>query len=181
MPLVPGVGFEAGGGLGNAGAIEWVDQSGMGITLSSNADHPRLLEIWEAAVRATHHFLSEEDIATFRPIAMDAAFPAVRLACARDESDAILGFIGTAGRKVEMLFVAPEHHGTGIGKALMAYAIENENVAEVDVNEQNPGALAFYERLDFEVVSRSPLDSLGKPYPLLHLRLRAAHDAVTME
>jgi putative acetyltransferase len=39
----------------------------------------------------------------------------------------------------------------------------------VDVNEGNPGALAFYRRLGFTQTGRSPLDGAGRPYPLLHL------------
>jgi putative acetyltransferase len=40
----------------------------------------------------------------------------------------------------------------------------------VDVNEQNPAAVGFYERLGFVVVGRSPRDGSGRPFPLLHLR-----------
>jgi putative acetyltransferase len=40
----------------------------------------------------------------------------------------------------------------------------------VDVNEQNPEARGFYERLGFTVVARSELDGTGRPFPLLHLR-----------
>ncbi|MGE0773305.1 MAG: hypothetical protein AB7K37_16455 [Cyclobacteriaceae bacterium] len=39
------------------------------------------------------------------------------------------------------------------------------------MNEDNPGAAAFYQRMGFKVVSRSPTDPLGKPYPILHLEL----------
>lgn len=138
----------------------------------SSDEYPRLLEIWEAAVRATHHFLSDTDIDELRPIVIDQAFPAVKLVVARSEAGEILGFVGTAGRKVEMLFVDPMHHGRGVGRQLMAHAIEEESATEVDVNEQNPDALAFYQRLGFEVIAQSPFDSLGKPFPLLHLRLK---------
>jgi hypothetical protein len=37
-------------------------------------------------------------------------------------------------------------------------------------------ALGFYLRLGFEVVGRSELDSNGKPYPLLHMRLARADE-----
>ena len=40
------------------------------------------------------------------------------------------------------------------------------------VNEQNPQAIGFYLRMGFEMVGRSAVDSLGKPYPLLHMRVR---------
>src|SRR5690606_15459477 len=34
-----------------------------------------------------------------------------------------------------------------------------------------PQALGFYLRMGFKVKSRSPLDSLGKPFPILHVEL----------
>ena len=40
----------------------------------------------------------------------------------------------------------------------------------VDVNEQNPAAVGFYEAVGFAVVGRSPLDDAGRPFPLLHMR-----------
>jgi putative acetyltransferase len=43
----------------------------------------------------------------------------------------------------------------------------------VDVNEQNPAACRFYEACGFVVVGRSELDSTGRPFPLLHMRLPA--------
>ncbi|ENH9207696.1 GNAT family N-acetyltransferase, partial [Vibrio vulnificus] len=44
-------------------------------------------------------------------------------------------------------------------------------VTKVDVNEQNPQAVGFYEHMGFKVVSRSPLDDMGKPFPILHMTL----------
>jgi putative acetyltransferase len=41
----------------------------------------------------------------------------------------------------------------------------------VDVNEQNTGAVAFYEACGFVVEGRSALDESGRAYPLLHMRL----------
>jgi putative acetyltransferase len=32
------------------------------IRLAVAEDYPRIMEIWESAVQATHHFLSEEDL-----------------------------------------------------------------------------------------------------------------------
>jgi len=55
---------------------------------------------------------------------------------------------------------------------LLRYAIERLNADELDVNEQNPQALGFYEKQGFEVIGRSEVDGMGQPYPLLHMRLR---------
>ena len=58
----------------------------------------------------------------------------------------------------------------GAGKALLRHAIEHDGVRLVDVNEQNPDAVDFYRRRGFEQVGRSPVDSDGRPFPLLHFR-----------
>ena len=50
-------------------------------------------------------------------------------------------------------------------------------VRTLDVNEQNPLAAGFYERAGFVVVGRSPVDGAGRPFPLLHMRLRLAGEA----
>lgn len=144
----------------------------MRIETATAADLPRLLEVWETAVRATHHFLDEADIQLFRPLVRDGYLPsAERLAVARGTDGRPCGFVGVEAAKVEMLFVDPVHHGAGIGKALLRHAVEQWGADRVDVNEQNPGAVGFYLRMGFEVASRSERDGLGKPFPLLHLRL----------
>lgn len=70
-----------------------------------------------------------------------------------------------------MLFVHDRARGRGVGTALLQHVISRENVRTVDVNEQNPAALGFYEHAGFSVVGRSDVDSAGKPYPLLHLKI----------
>lgn len=135
-------------------------------------DRPRLLEVWEAAVRATHHFLAEEDIQFYRRMIGEQYFDLVRLTCLRDAEGRVQGFSGIAEDRLEMLFVDPAAHGRGFGKALLHDAIEQHGVRLVDVNEQNPGAVAFYLSQGFEQIGRSPLDGADRPFPLLHLRLR---------
>ncbi|UXY52463.1 GNAT family N-acetyltransferase [Pseudomonas tohonis] len=137
-------------------------------------DRQRLVEVWEAAVRATHHFLGEDDIQFFKPLVRDAYLDSVKLACSRDAEGRIQGFIGTAEGKVEMLFVDPALHGQGIGRELLLHAIANEGATAVEVNEQNPQAVGFYLHMGFEVESRSELDGSGKPFPILHLRLKGS-------
>lgn len=130
-----------------------------------------LLALWEASVRATHGFLAEADIAALKPLLLREYFGLVELRCLRGPTGGILAFMGTAGERLEMLFVHPEHMGRGLGGRLARHAIERLGVREVDVNEQNPNALAFYLHLGFELAGRSALDGQGKPFPLLHLRL----------
>ena len=85
----------------------------------------------------------------------------------------MLGFIGCDEQRIEMLFVSPESRGIGVGKALLDYAITERGTNEVDVNEQNPQAVGFYQHRGFVTAGRSELDGEGNPFPLLHLKLRS--------
>ena len=137
----------------------------------ADTELPVLEEIWEAAVRATHHFLPATDLQVIKPLLRTQYFPAVHLTCARDESGRILGFLGTRDSMVEMLFVDPACHGQGVGTRLMRHAIDELGATRVDVNEQNPQAVGFYQHLGFLVTGRSRLDGGGRPFPILHLSL----------
>jgi putative acetyltransferase len=142
------------------------------ITPATAADLPRLVEVWEASVRATHHFLAPGDVEVFRPLVrQELAHGETVAACARDEAGAATGFVGVAEEKVEMLFIHPNARGRGIGRALLRHAVEAMGATRLDVNEQNEQAVGFYLRMGFEVEGRSERDGLGKPYPLLHMRL----------
>lgn len=143
-----------------------------GVFPISPDEFSRVVEVWEASVRATHDFVTEEDIAVFRPLVL-AGLPNVEtLACVRGAEGELAGFIGVNGSEVDMLFIHPAWRGEGGGSRLLRYAIETLGATQLDVNEQNLQALGFYQHMGFEVVGRSERDGLGKPYPLLHMRLR---------
>jgi putative acetyltransferase len=135
------------------------------------ADYPEIVEVWEASVRATHHFLLEEHIQFFKPLILRDYLKMVQLWCVRNEQRNIVGFLGVADGNIEMLFLHPAVIGKGIGKELTEFAIREMNASKVDVNEQNPQAVKFYERMGFTVKSRSAKDGLGKPFPILHMEL----------
>ena len=135
-------------------------------------EYATLLEIWESSVRATHHFLEEEDIHYFKKIIQEKdVFSHVELSCVRDRENNMLGFMGVSGENLEMIFIDAPFIGKGIGKMLLLHAIENLKIRKVDVNEQNEAALKFYEHFGFKIISRSELDGTGKAYPILHMQL----------
>jgi putative acetyltransferase len=142
------------------------------IRSARDTDHAALLALWERSVRATHDFLTEDDVAFFRPLVAEGLRgDALELWVLADAADAPLGFMGLAGDRIEALFLAPEARGQGGGRRLVAHAQAlRGGVLALDVNEQNGPARAFYERLGFSVVGRSPLDGTGRPFPLLHMR-----------
>lgn len=129
-----------------------------------------LTQLWEASVRATHHFLSEMDICEIRefvPVAL-ANIPHLLVA---NEDDKPIAFMGVDGCAIEMLFVDPSRRGVGIGRRLIQYGIEHYGVETVSVNEQNPEAVGFYQRMGFSVFRRTDLDEQGRPFPLLYMAL----------
>jgi len=143
-----------------------------GIFPVNPSDYPRVVEVWEASVRATHHFVSEADLQYFKRLVHDGLAQVPELLCARDSAGQVAGFIGIDQDKVEALFIHPDWRGKGIGRRLMEHAIQVLGATRVDVNEQNDQAVGFYLRMGFDAVGRSEVDDFGKPYPLLHMALR---------
>ncbi|WP_338769225.1 GNAT family N-acetyltransferase [Massilia sp. METH4] len=141
------------------------------IDKANAADVPRLFEVWEAAVRATHDFLDVAAIAALVPVVRDLLGSFAPLYCLRDAAGAPYAFIGVADGNIEMLFVHPDHRGRRAGRALTAFAIGTLGATKVDVNEQNAQAAGFYARMGFVQVGRSARDPFGNPYPILHLEL----------
>jgi putative acetyltransferase len=144
----------------------------MNVRRARPTDRPEMLELWERSVRATHHFLSEQDILELRPLVAELfQHGPLEFWVVVRTSDKPLGFLGYAAHAVEALFIDPAERGRGAGKLLMAHAQSLSGAAlSVDVNEQNEGAVGFYRAQGFEVVSRSELDAQGRPFPTLHMR-----------
>lgn len=146
----------------------------MNIRPAKDTDRGVLLAVWLRSVRATHDFVSPDDIASMIPLVQDyLASAASELWVLCDDSDAVMGFMGLSGNKMESLFLAPEFHRRGAGRQLVRHAQTLHGELTVDVNEQNSAAVAFYKACGFAVEGRSELDHGGRPYPLLHLRCPA--------
>jgi putative acetyltransferase len=136
-----------------------------------------LTAIWRRAVEATHDFLAPGDVDVFEPQVRTTVLPAREVLVVDGPDGRPAGFAAVDGApggetQVDMLFVDPAAHGTGVGTALLD-ALAGRGALTVDVNEQNPAAHAFYRRRGFVEVGRSPRDGGGRPYPLVHLRLPA--------
>ena len=130
----------------------------------------QLLKVWESSVKATHLFLSDDEISNIKQYVPQALNSVPVLAVAENEAGKPVGFMGVADKTLEMLFVSNENRGQGFGKQLLQYGIENYSIKELAVNEQNPLAKGFYEHMGFEVFKRTELDGQGNPYPLLYMK-----------
>jgi putative acetyltransferase len=135
------------------------------------ADYKEITDIWQASVKATHHFLPHDFTEQWRDQVETVFLPMVQLYCAKNEQGKILGFVGVAEQKIEMLFLDPDTRGKGIGKQLTEFAIETLQANAVDVNEQNEQAVGFYLKIGFKQIGRSEKDAQGNDYPILHFSL----------
>ena len=131
----------------------------------------QLLDVWEKSVLATHDFLSATDFQEIKNIVATIDFNAFDVYCLIDKNN-VIGFLGTANKKVEMLFLSPEQIGKGLGKKLLNLAIHDLNADKVDVNEQNTKAVEFYSKFGFKTYERTDKDEQGKNYPLLRMELK---------
>jgi putative acetyltransferase len=137
-------------------------------------DLRRNFEIWRSAVLATHDFLSEGDFREISVLVEMSYLPTAPLVVAVDGKDLPHGFMGTTKDKVDALFIHAESRGKGVGRLLLETFLASREQVTVDVNEQNGSGRVFYEKMGFELVSRSDRDDAGRPYPLLHMRWRRA-------
>lgn len=134
-------------------------------------DQSSVLLVWERSVLATHHFLARKDFEAIKSIVAQIPFARMNMHCLVVENK-ITGFISVIDRKIEMLFLAPEYIGKGLGQELLQFALHKYGACQVDVNEQNTRAVQFYKKSGFVASERSAKDDLGFDYPLLKLHLQ---------
>lgn len=134
--------------------------------LSTPADVKALHRVWRSSVDATHGFVTPEDLCFYESLLVDQYLPQVPVWVLADDDGTILGFMGLTGPKIDALFVDAACHRSGVGRRLIDHALTLAPQLLVDVNTQNPGAIAFYTAMGFQPVGETPLDHAGKPYPL---------------
>lgn len=140
------------------------------IRLATEKDYPRIMEIWESAVKATHDFLSEEDFTHFKEVIPRDYLPNLDVYLIT-ENGISKGFASVAEGNLEMLFIHNDMRGKGLGKTLYQFMKDKTCLTKIDVNEQNPQAIGFYEKLGFKQTGRSEKDGSGKNYPIIHMSL----------
>ena len=132
----------------------------------------QLIKVWEDSVKATHTFLSNDEIEKIKEYVPQALSNISYLIIETDKNENPIAFMGIEGNKLEMLFIKNSKRGKGLGKELLKYGIEKYGVNELAINEDNLQAKGFYEHMGFKVYQRNELDDQGNPYPVLYMRLK---------
>jgi|GEM_PF-398340 len=128
-----------------------------------------LLQVWESSVLATHDFLLEDDFVSIKKSLTTFDFASIDTFCILKGNE-MVGFLGIANQKIEMLFIKSGRMSEGYGTMLMQFAFRHFTIKYVDVNDQNVAAKLFYTKIGFEPFAHSPRDSMDMSYPILHFK-----------
>ena len=133
-------------------------------------DQEDVLSSWENASKVAHPFLTTEFLDTERYNIPNIYLPNADT-WVSEHNGKVIGFIALLGNEVGAIFVQPEFHGTGAGRALMNKAQELHGDLEVEVFEANPIGRKFYSRYGFKLLVEKTHEETGNK--LLRLRFTA--------
>ncbi|QDU07704.1 GNAT family N-acetyltransferase [Gimesia aquarii] len=119
-----------------------------------------LLSAWESASRLAHPFLTDEFLEQERDNIPNLYLPNAET-WVIEQGGQVIGFIALLGNEVGAIFVQPEFHGTGAGKALMDKAQELRGDLEVEVFKENTIGQEFYARYGFQPLKESVHEPTG--------------------
>jgi putative acetyltransferase len=139
----------------------------------NSSDLGGLLSAWENASRLAHPFLEESFLAQERNNIAEIYLP-IADTWVVDMDDEVAGFIALIGNEVGAIFLQPEHHGKGVGKALMDKALELHGDLEVEVFLKNAVGRKFYSRYGFELLEEKVHKQTGQQ--VLRLKYTASED-----
>ena len=134
------------------------------------SDLEAVLSSWERATRLAHSFMTDEFIEQERKNVAEIYMPNTDTWVAVINGE-VKGFIALMGNEVGALFLQPEYHGRGIGKALMNKAQELHGDLEVVVAKENAIGRGFYSRYGFAHLEEIFHEPTGQP--MLRLRFTA--------
>jgi putative acetyltransferase len=133
------------------------------------SDLEAVLSSWESATRLAHPFMTDEFLAQERKNTAEIYLPNTDTWVIEIDEE-VVGFIALMGNEVGAIFLQPEHHGKGAGKALMDKARDLHGDLEVEVFSENTIGRRFYSKYGFEFLE----EKLHEPTGQQVLRLRYA-------
>jgi len=136
-------------------------------------DLEAVLNSWEAATRLAHEFMTDDFIAQERKNVAEMYLPNTDTWVAELDGE-VKGFVSLMGNEVGAIFLQPDCHGKGVGKALMDKAQEIHGDLEVEVFEANVIGRDFYTRYGFENLE----EKLHEPTGQRVLRLKFSANKV---
>ena len=133
----------------------------------------QMIAVWEKSVRATHHFVTAEEVDRLKELVKQIDFNSYSVYCLTS-GNKVLGFLGVENYVIETLFLDPNYIGQKLGTKLMDFALNELKADKVNVNEQNLDAIKFYSKFGFVTYERTEKDAEGNDYPVLKMKLKKA-------
>jgi putative acetyltransferase len=112
------------------------------------SDLEAVLSSWENAARLAHPFMTDDFIAQERNNVAEIYLPNTDTWVV-EIGNKVQGFIALMGNEVGAIFLQPNFHGKGTGKALMDKAQELHGDLEVGVFKENYIGRKFYSQYGF--------------------------------
>lgn len=137
------------------------------ISLPDDTFFDEAIVLWERALAVSHPFLSRQEVDLQKLLIRHVFFYGLDFYAIRRDGK-LLAFMATANDTIEMLYVDPDVHGQGCGRALVDYALQYD-IRKINVYEENTQALAIYQHWGFVVIDRKEMDPWGQPHPILFL------------
>jgi putative acetyltransferase len=133
----------------------------MHIRQYEDTDLEAVLSAWESATRLAHPFMTDAFIAQERKNVAELYLPNTDTWVVELSAE-VKGFIALMGNEVGAIFVQPECHGKGAGKALMDTAQALHGNLEVEVFKANTIGRKFYARYGFEQLDEKLHEPTGQ-------------------
>lgn len=145
-----------------------VSPTGVTIRAYRETDLDEVLDAWYTASVVAHSFLPTEFFPAERERVATQWLPMAETHVAEIDGH-VVGFVALVGNEVGAIFLRPDHHGRGIGRALMDHARARRPMLELDVFERNEVGRRFYDAYGFEFVSAHPDPLTGETQHRLRL------------
>lgn len=126
-----------------------------------DTDLEDILDIWSKATVVAHPFMDKAFILKEKKNIRDVYIPNT-ITWVFPNPEGLDGFISMMGNEVGAIFVRPEKHGQGIGKALMDFVSQYHEVLEVEVFKDNKIGRAFYDKYGFKFMKEYTHEETGR-------------------
>lgn len=124
-------------------------------------DLQAVLESWEIATRLVHKFMSDEFI-TQGLKDIEKVYLPITDTWVVEFNGEVKGFIALMGNEIGALFLLPDYHGEGAGRALMDKAQSLHSTLEVEVFKVNLTGRKFYAKYGFDLLKETLHEPTGQ-------------------
>lgn len=133
----------------------------MKIELFKDTDLDEIVELWyETSVKA-HNFIPAGYWKANKEVMKIGYLPGSETYLAMNAGK-IIGFISMKSDYLAGLFVKNDVQGKGVGTQLLEYIKQRQDVIRLNVYKKNTGAVRFYEKRDFNLVSEKIDEKTGE-------------------